>query len=227
MIYRAVFLYMLIAVVASTAVAQEQRYALLIGNQNYDRSVGRLKNPRNDIELLAGALEKIRFKSSNIKKLHDGDRVDILSEVEAYADRLNKARPKAIGFFYYSGHGAANRRDRRNYIIPVGVKRLDGRVWHKAISLDEVISNLSGRAADAAHFVVSPREVFQCFGWNALPQTVFVQMMILAIAQSGTDPTADLNDHFRVVTPLGRRARDDRQCRATCRSCPACASLSG
>ena len=36
----------------------QNRFALLIGNQSYDSSVGALKNPHNDIELVAEALTK-------------------------------------------------------------------------------------------------------------------------------------------------------------------------
>ncbi len=53
-----------------------------------------------------------------------------------------------------SGHGVANKRDKRNYLIPVGVKSLDRRVWFKAIALDDIVSKLSQLASNAAHFVV-------------------------------------------------------------------------
>ena len=60
----------------------------------------------------------------------------------------------AIGFLYYSGHGA-NRRNKHNYLIPIGVERLDDpRVWYKSVALDAIIQTLDDTASQAAHFVV-------------------------------------------------------------------------
>ena len=60
----------------------------------------------------------------------------------------------AVGFFYYSGHGAANHRDQRNYLIPVDAKTLDGSVWYDAVKLDDVVEKLNRLASNAAHFVI-------------------------------------------------------------------------
>jgi hypothetical protein len=51
----------MLAVLQTMAVAEaaeEKRFALLIGNQAYDTSVGVLKNPHNDIALVSEALNK-------------------------------------------------------------------------------------------------------------------------------------------------------------------------
>ncbi len=42
-------------------VAQD-RHALLIGNRAYDKAVGALDNPHNDIDLVGKALAKIGFE---------------------------------------------------------------------------------------------------------------------------------------------------------------------
>jgi len=41
---------------AHSAALAEKRIALLIGNQDYDASVGKLKNPHNDIAVVGEAL---------------------------------------------------------------------------------------------------------------------------------------------------------------------------
>jgi uncharacterized caspase-like protein len=79
-----------------------ERFALLIGNQNYAPGVGALTNPHNDIELVGKSLQKIGFHTVAKKDLR---RADIMREVNEFAARLNKGGPGAIGFFYYSGHG--------------------------------------------------------------------------------------------------------------------------
>ena len=135
------------------ATAQE-RHALLIGNEAYYQTVGRLKNPVNDVNLIAGSLIKAGFPKDNITIITDADRISMLTAVDTYVDRVSAAGKDAIGFFYYSGHGVANNRDRRNYLIPVGVKSLDRQVWFKAIALDDIVAKLSQLASNAAHFVV-------------------------------------------------------------------------
>ena len=41
----------------------EQRFALLIGNQNYAPGVGALTNPHKDIELVGSSLRQLGFES--------------------------------------------------------------------------------------------------------------------------------------------------------------------
>ena len=143
----------LLPLIAAEAQAKA-RHALLIANQNYAREVGKLANPINDVRLLAKALGDIGFAKANIRVVANADRVTILSEVADFGRRLGAAGEGAIGFFYYSGHGAANNIDRRNYIIPVGAARLDDRVWFKSVALDSITRQLSTVAPNAAHFVV-------------------------------------------------------------------------
>ncbi len=134
--------------------ANPKRIALLIGNGRYTPAVGPLANPTNDVNLLAAALNAVGFSHENIQVVTDADRVTLLSAVDTYVQKIAAAGPEAIGFFYYSGHGAANQRDKRNYLIPVGVEKLDRSVWYQAIALDDVVSKLSQQAPDAAHFVI-------------------------------------------------------------------------
>ncbi|MEZ5842773.1 MAG: caspase family protein [Hyphomicrobiaceae bacterium] len=154
-VLRSALLCLLVLVAALPAVAQAPaRHALLIGNQAYSREVGTLKNPANDVALIAGALEKIGFKRENIRRVTDADRVTILREIDAYGDRLAAAGADAIGFFYYSGHGVANERDQRNYLIPIEVKQLDSAVWYSGVPLDDIIAKLAAQAREASQFVL-------------------------------------------------------------------------
>lgn len=134
--------------------ANEKRFALLIGNQGYTDTVGPLKNPHNDVRLLAETLTTIGFPPANVRAIHDADRVTILGAVDAFAETVSRAGPDAVAVLYYSGHGAASSRDKRNYLIPVGVKALDNTVWYQAVALDDVVAKLSDRAPNAAHFVI-------------------------------------------------------------------------
>lgn len=139
--------------VVPNAVAAK-RVALLIGNQDYVAEVGRLKNPINDVNLVAASLRKIGFANVDIEIVRNGTRREILQAVDKYSSKLKAAGQKAIGFFYYSGHGLARASNQKNYLIPVNVKRIDANVWYDAIRLDDVVTTLQETASNAAHFVI-------------------------------------------------------------------------
>lgn len=75
------------------------RYALVIGNSKYADAP--LKNPRNDAEAIAGALKKIGFK---VQLKFDVSRDEMIEAIRAYSNELTNN--KAVGLFYYAGHGA-------------------------------------------------------------------------------------------------------------------------
>jgi hypothetical protein len=143
-----------LALLMSKPVSAGERFALLIGNQAYAREVGQLANPINDVHLLAEALKRAGFKAPNIEIVTDADRKGILAATDRYADRLALAGDKAIGFFYYSGHGAARQRDRRNFLLPVDIPRLDAAAWYDSVALDTIIEKLSNQAPGAAQFII-------------------------------------------------------------------------
>lgn len=105
----------------NTVCAQtEKRIALLIGNRAYDASVGVLKNPHHDIALVGEALAKQGFEV--LPPIKDARRSAILGGVRELVRKLNAAGVGAIGFLYYSGHGAGEKDTNINYLIPVDAK---------------------------------------------------------------------------------------------------------
>ncbi|PPD31300.1 MAG: hypothetical protein CTY20_00745 [Hyphomicrobium sp.] len=141
---------------ATVSTAQEPaRLALLIGNKGYNDKVGPLKNPHNDVKIVANALRSIGFKGGDIVAVTDRKRSEILVAVRQFANRLAAAGPAAIGFLYYSGHGAAEGGTTVNYLIPVDAgDPNDPAFWDEALKLDELTTLLRDRAPHAAHFVV-------------------------------------------------------------------------
>jgi hypothetical protein len=137
---------------APFASAQETRIALLIGNQVYDSSVGALKNPHKDIALVGAALAKQGFEV--LPPVRDARRTEILGAVRDLVRRLNKAGPSAVGFIYYSGHGASEKDTNVNYLIPVDAKHPGtAEFWDESLKLDDILQLLD-RAPAAAKFVV-------------------------------------------------------------------------
>src|SRR5262245_25554092 len=103
----------LLGAVSEPAQAQK-RIALLIGNKDYPPTVGPLKNPHNDIELVAAALKEAGFEV--LPLVRNARRSAILGAVRRMAAQLSAAGSGAVGFLYYSGHGAADRSTGVNYL---------------------------------------------------------------------------------------------------------------
>ena len=148
-----VSLWLLGGAMAAGAHAQEPaRLALLIGNRDYDPSVGVLKNPHNDITLVGEALTRQGF--TVLPPIKDATRVQILSAMRDFARRLNQAGSGAVGFLYYSGHGASESGTNVNYLIPIDAQKPGSEsFWDQSVNLDEVLK-LLGNAGAAAKFVV-------------------------------------------------------------------------
>lgn len=140
------------AVRGPLAQQEPTRIALLIGNQSYEPSVGVLKNPHNDIGLLSQTLTSQGFKVLPLVK--DATRVQILAAVRGLAKRLDEAGAGAVGFLYYSGHGAAESETKQNYLIPIEAKSPGTEAfWDESVKLDDVLLLLD-MANSAAKFVV-------------------------------------------------------------------------
>jgi hypothetical protein len=138
--------------VASTAAADGQRLALLIGNQTYTDAIGPLENPHNDVAVLGKALEKIGFKVE-IERNLTYRAMDIA--IKRHARRLSQAGKNAVGFFYYSGHGIASPDTRINYLVPTDAEHArDDSFWDAAYEQNLIIDRLRKRAPNATHFVV-------------------------------------------------------------------------
>jgi len=129
---------------------QEGRVALLIGNQNYTTELGRLTNPLNDVALLERALKGLGF---DVVVVRDAGLAQLHQAVNAYARRVRAAGAKALGFFYYSGHGAADAGT--NYLVPVDTRTTEtAELWDQSLRLTEITRKLKSEAANATHFVV-------------------------------------------------------------------------
>jgi hypothetical protein len=130
--------------VSNPALAQE-RFALLIGNVDYSSKIGRLKNPIKDVGLVRDALIKVGFDPNNIEVVPNATRNAFHAARFRFQQRLRGAGPDAIGFFYYSGHGAASRLDDKgipsNFIIPIDVDDTKGplEMFESSIPLSDVI----------------------------------------------------------------------------------------
>jgi uncharacterized caspase-like protein len=89
-----------------------------------------------------------------LQTIKDAKRTAILGAVRDLVRRLNAAGAGAIGFIYYSGHGAAEKDTNINYLIPVDAKEPGtAAFWDESVKLDDVLRLLDGARA-AAKFIV-------------------------------------------------------------------------
>ena len=97
------------------ALAQGPRFALVVGNGNYQGQAPALANPPNDARLMTAALTASGFE---VIELIDADQKTMKIAISEFGARLEAAGEDAVGLFYYAGHGVQV--DGRNFLIPIG-----------------------------------------------------------------------------------------------------------
>ena len=128
----------LLALAATLTLAQAQapapRAALVIGNADY--SFGALRNPKNDAEAMAKALEEAGF---DVTVATDVDQASMAKAVDAFGAKL-KANG-GVGLFYFSGHGAQIGGE--NYLIPVSVNDAE-EVETGSVTATQIVNVMAG-----------------------------------------------------------------------------------
>jgi uncharacterized caspase-like protein len=131
----------------------ETRIALIITNGAYSGPVlSRLDSPYKDGEVLGSALAKAGFEVLPI--VRDANQQAMRAALNDFARRLRRAGADAVGFFYYSGHGAALAERGENYLIPTGTQIEEtSELSFNAVALTEIV-RLIDEAQPRAGFVV-------------------------------------------------------------------------
>ena len=97
------------------AYKDEKRYALVIGNSNYNKEIGTLKNPVNDATDIATELRKSDF---DVQLLTNATYIQIREAMRKFQDRLSTGpQDQTVGLFYYAGHGVQYQDE--NYLVPI------------------------------------------------------------------------------------------------------------
>jgi len=105
----------------------EQRVALIIGNNDYQGALPKLRNPINDARAIKNILETRGF---NIIYREDVTKRDMREALNQFSKKIRKG---GVGFFYFSGHGLEV--DGQNYLIPI-----DAKIDEKSDTQDEAIA---------------------------------------------------------------------------------------
>jgi len=132
-----------VTALASTASAQEKRFALVIGNSDYSGKImSPLKNPGNDAALIADSLKRVNF---SVNLLLNADQRTMKKAVSAFTKKVSEAGPDAIALFYYAGHGF--QANNLNYLAPLGAElQEEADAEFEAMSVDWVLARM-----EAAH----------------------------------------------------------------------------
>jgi uncharacterized caspase-like protein len=138
---------LILCLAASAAFAQQNNFALLIGNAAYPDAESPLQAPLADARALADQLRRLGFDvvvGENLKK-------------EAMRRSLDqfyrKIKPNSTALIYFGGLGIQS--DRRSYLIPV-----DAQIWNEGdvrrdgLNLDTILAEMNSRGARAKIAIV-------------------------------------------------------------------------
>ncbi len=100
----------------SAAASAQERFALVLGNSNY-QAVAALPNPVRDAKAVSAFLESAGFE---VETALDLGRTDMLRAVRDFADKLADKGEDSVALVYAAGHGAQI--DGENYLLPVDAK---------------------------------------------------------------------------------------------------------
>ena len=99
----------------ATAYKDEKRYALVVGNSNYSKEIGILKNPVNDATDVATELRKSNFE---VQLITNCTYVQLREAMRKFHEKLtNGPLDQTVGLFYYAGHGVQYQDE--NYLVPI------------------------------------------------------------------------------------------------------------
>lgn len=93
----------------------EKRYALVIGNSNYPKTIGILKNPVNDATDIA---EELRQSNFIVDLITDATYGQMRAAMLRFKEKMDAAdRENTVALFYYAGHGLQN--EEENFLVPI------------------------------------------------------------------------------------------------------------
>ena len=97
----------------STSAVHAKRYALVIGNSNYGKEIGDLRNPVNDAQDMAALLKQ---KGFTVSILTNATQREMKSGINEFTKQL--VEKDSMGLFFFAGHGIEV--DGHNFLIPIG-----------------------------------------------------------------------------------------------------------
>ncbi len=117
----------------------QQRIALLIGNQGYEK--GRLDNPHHDVDDMETALKAVGF---HVRKLKDQSLWEMEQAIIGFGQQLEQDK-NTVGLFYFSGHGMQYQG--KNFLFPIGAMTsvaMPGHLRVKTLEMEYLLATMEG-----------------------------------------------------------------------------------
>ncbi|MEN8220785.1 MAG: caspase family protein [Pseudomonadota bacterium] len=143
------YLSLIILMIYSLSIQAEPRYALVIGNSNYNSpgETGYLTNPINDAKDMKALLTS-EFGFGVIDG-YDVNQEEFDYLIQEFEQQLRDSNSPAVALFYFSGHGFSGKdkeNNDTNYLVPLWPKNTPPRdkisLQHKSISSNDVVASM-------------------------------------------------------------------------------------
>lgn len=203
MLRRLLLLFALSLLVLAARAEPARRVALLVGNQSY--TVGALRFPVQDVELMREALLAVGFRAADVQVVTNADQKTLRRAVQQLGQR---ARGAEVAFLYYSGHGAQALG--QNWLIPLGADLLGEADYElEAVSAQAVLTQLQSAAPKVSVVVLdacrdNPAAVSKS-GSKGLGRMDAGSGTLIAFATAPNDTAADTGLYARTLSAQLRR----------------------
>lgn len=222
---------LLLLLLGAPAALAAERYALLIGNAQYEDAAP-LENPPNDIDLVGEALERAGF---DVTRVADADHLGLLSALNNFTRLAEKAEDPVL-FVYFSGY--AVQIDGDNYLLPTDAagRTLTG-LRNRSLALSQLSETLRGVGRglkvvlfDAAHEnpfpalrdiaegLAAPKDAAGLhYAYAAAPGVAYdyggaaISPFASAFADAASLPGVALEEVFRKVSDIVKERSQGRQ----------------
>jgi formylglycine-generating enzyme required for sulfatase activity len=141
------FYLLLTTILFSSTLFGQNRYALVIGNADY-QNLERLANPINDTRDIAAALTRLGWQTDHKTNLKHSDMRRAISD---FVRKLASTRDSE-GFFWFAGHGVEI--NGQNYLLPVDIGRDENSALYNSYRLDALFSGFRTTARNKINVVV-------------------------------------------------------------------------
>jgi uncharacterized caspase-like protein len=166
-----------------------RRFALLVGNNQYQSPIPRLETPRRDVSAIARTLRQSLGYS--VRVAEDARKEDI---VRAVAELAREVGPADSVFFYYAGHGYLMDDTGMGYWIPVDGSVKTAKQWLSNTDIAKLLRAIPARQV----IVVSD----SCFSGTLTSEhsvssraagagEVLRRRSVMALSSGGEEPVSD------------------------------------
>ena len=131
-----------LAVSLSPAMAQQRRFAFVMGNGAY-QNIAKLPNALNDANATRAMLQEAGF---DVTAATDLSLAGLRSALDVFVEKVKQSGTGATALVYYAGH--AVQLDGANYILPTDVRvETSANIPNQSLSLTEILRKLDAAGA--------------------------------------------------------------------------------